>query len=154
MTGCINTSALYSNTDSITYESTLSSQSIGYIDYQSSDLLNNIPSPVIVNISYTGKNAPFDKKDVQITNVIPENGRVRIYIPALEDERFEQMDLIVNFGTVRVTGVSFNGPTPEWKRLNRGLPTEITRQAKKITITSEITTPGTYSATLLKRIKK
>lgn len=154
LAGCSSTSTLFSNNESITYESTLSSPNIGYIDYQSSDLLNGITRSLFVNVTYIGKNGPFDIKNIEITNVKPKNGSVRLYIPAFEDERFDQIDLIVDFGTVRVIGAPINGPAPEWKRLDRGQPIELTSLDKKIKITSGITVPGTYSANLLKYIKK
>ncbi|ANR78886.1 hypothetical protein BBB57_11825 [Kosakonia sacchari] len=154
LVGCVNSSSLDSNNESRNYESTLSSESIGFIDFQSSELLSDINHPLYVDVSYTGKNGPFDIKKVEIKNVQPKNGYVRIFIPAFKDEYFEQLDLIVDFGTVRVIGVALNGPAPEWERLDRGQPTEVTLQNKKITITSGITLPGIYSATLLKKIIK
>jgi hypothetical protein len=154
LTGCVNKSTAFSDTDSISYESTRSSKNIGYVDYQSSDLLNHITYPVIVTASYTGNKGPYDIRKIQITNVQPKNGYIRIYLPDFKDERFDQIDLVVDYGTVRLLGASPNTESSFWKRLDRGLPTELSDKENKITITSEITAPGSYSASMLKRIIK
>ncbi|RXJ10760.1 hypothetical protein [Lelliottia nimipressuralis] len=154
LVGCANVISPRSNDDAITYESALSSPNIGYIDYQSSDLLNNMTQPLFVNVSYVGKNGPFDIKKIEIKDVQPKDGHVRIYIPYFKDKRFEQLDLIADFGTVRVIGMDFNGAASDFKRLDRGRPTEVTLQNEKVIITSGITLPATYSATLLKKIIK
>lgn len=154
LTGCVNMSSLGSSYESMTYESTVSSPNIGYIDYQSSDLLNNFNRELFVIVSYLGENGAFDTEKTVITHVHPKNGYLRIYIPFLKKERFDTVDLNIDFGTVRVISSPLNGAESEFKRLDRGKPIELTLENKKITITSGITLPGTYSAILLKNIKK
>lgn len=149
--GCVNTSGSFSNIDTVTYESTLSSYNIGYIDFYSIDLLNNTDR-IYVNLEYIGKNGLIDTHNVQITNVQRKNGSVRIYIPSRNGERFNQADLIVDYGTIRVISNPIN--SPDWKYLEKGQSTVITSQNKKVTVTSEISLPGTYFASLLKSIRK
>ncbi|MFI8417953.1 hypothetical protein ACQKDS_15580 [Serratia sp. NPDC078593] len=143
-----------SNFYDIPYESTLNSKNIGYIDYQSSDLLNQHIPFINANIIYTGNKGPYDRKQVSISNLQPKDDSVRIYVPYVKGAKFEQVDLNFDYGTVRLFSTPLDTDSASHKRLVKGIPTELTDNGKKITITSEITASEPYSASMLRRIKK
>ncbi len=151
LTGCLNR-PFFSNLKSMSYESTLTSPNIGYVDFQSDELFKYPSSQVFVVATYINDNNLYDQKRIEITNVKLENGSVRIFIPVLKSEHsFSNLDLIVDYGTVRVIRFP-HLPESTWKSLSRGLPIELSDNGQKIIITSEITAPGSYSATMLRRI--
>jgi hypothetical protein len=152
LVGCIKIAP--KNYDTMSYESTLNQPNIGYIEYQSSDLLGQHVTQVSVNINYLGNKGPYDTKYIHVSKALPENGTLRIYIPKVKDAKFDDVDLNIEYGTIRVFGKTINPLPANYNRLNKGSPTTLSDNGNKVTITSELTEPGSYSATMLRSIRK
>lgn len=141
------------NIESVSYTSTLSNPNIGYIEFQSKDLLRRT-SRLSVNIEYTSKTDLYDTKTIHVSNIPNNNGVVQIYVPKIDDAKFESVDLIIDYGTIRVFNTTINTTSEGFKDLKKGVPTELSDNGKIITITSELTASGSYSAVMLRQIIK
>ncbi|MCP1105975.1 hypothetical protein BHU62_20895 [Serratia marcescens] len=136
------------------YTATKIAPTLGYIDYQSSELLGGDREPIYVILTYNSNKELYKQRKISVQDVHPDRGALRLYVPAIEGMKFETMDINLEYGTIRVVNGDSGPESNMRKRLERGVSRELVDKGKKVSIKSGMVDAGPYYGLMLRAIRK
>ncbi|WP_411749444.1 hypothetical protein [Serratia marcescens] len=154
LAGCSDRFAFMSGFVEKDYAATKIAPTLGYIDYQSSDLLGGEKEPIYVTLTYNSNKELYKQRKFSVQDVHPDKGSLRLYVPAIEGMKFEMMDIHLEYGTIRVVNGGSGPESNMNKRLERGVSRDLVDKGNKVSIKSEMIDAEPYYGLMLRAIRK